>query len=137
MKYIKKRVFYLKLFIFINVVSILLKIIGFSRTKYILSGLAKLKPTKTAPKDPILFLKRFVPLINHLSKYTFLRCMCLETSLIIRYFANRNNIPCEFKIGGDMSDGKFKAHAWVEVNNIVVSELEDQRNKYIKFNLPT
>lgn len=131
---LKQKIFKLKLLLFINFVSICLKAFSLKNTIKILDKLVHTKSIKNTPENPVIFLKRFVPLINHLSKYTFLRCMCLETSLIIRYFAKRNNIECELKLGTNITDKKFIAHAWIEVDGNVVSELEDQRDKYVQFN---
>lgn len=123
----------IKLYFFINFVSVLLKIFSLKKTIIILDKIANFRKPKEKPENPVLFLKKFVPVIIHLSKYTFLRCMCLETSLIIRYFAIRNSIDFILKLGTTIDNGQFKAHAWIEVDKEVVSELVDQRDKYLAF----
>lgn len=118
---------------FINFVSICLKLFTLKKTMFLLDKLVYLLKLKETPENPVLFLKWYINNIKYVSKYTFLRCMCLETSLIIRFFAIKNKIPNELKLGTNIKDGIFKAHAWIEVNGEVVSEYEDQRSKFITF----
>lgn len=124
---------YRRTWILINLISISLKIFGFNRSKNILIKLSKLFPNKNN-SDPIKQGLLFAKIVNKVSKYSIFRCKCLEVSMATWFLCSRSGIDCEFKIGTMIENNILNAHAWVEINNEVITEYEDPRLKYVAFN---
>lgn len=58
---------------------------------------------------------------------------CLEKSLVLWFLLSRKRIPAELRIGVRKSDKGFEAHAWVEVQGIIVNDAEDLVQNYVPF----
>jgi Transglutaminase-like superfamily len=51
-----------------------------------------------------------------------LKTNCLERSLTLWWQLRRRGIAANLRIGGRKEDGRFEAHAWVEVGGVVLDD---------------
>jgi hypothetical protein len=129
----KKKISFWKMWILLNIVSIGLKIFGLIRCMRFFKRLSNLLKRKPEQSDPVKYLQQLSGYVHIISQYTLFRCKCLETSLVIWFLALKSGIESDLKIGTRIADGCFQAHAWVEVQNKVVSEQVNPNNKYVPF----
>jgi hypothetical protein len=66
------------------------------------------------------------------SKYTFSNCF--STSIVLWFILKKQGLTPSIIIGTKKEEGKFKAHAWVELNQFPVNENFKIRNTYSIFN---
>lgn len=52
----------------------------------------------------------------------FFRTNCLEQSLVLGWLLRRRGMDAEIRIGARKEAGRFEAHAWVELNGMVLSD---------------
>jgi hypothetical protein len=56
------------------------------------------------------------------SRHLTWHASCLERSLVLWWQLNRRGIAAEMRIGARKEAGRFEAHAWVEVGNVVLND---------------
>jgi len=58
---------------------------------------------------------------------------CLVRSVTLWWFLRRQGIPSEIRIGVNQQNGEFQAHAWVEINGMVLNDRHDIHDQYSPF----
>jgi len=58
---------------------------------------------------------------------------CLERSLALWWQLNRRGIPAEMRVGARKEAGRFEAHAWVEVGNVVLNDSGETHQHFAPF----
>ena len=58
---------------------------------------------------------------------------CLVRSTALWFLLRRQGIGSEIRIGVSQQEGRFKAHAWVESNGIVLNDRNDIHNQFAAF----
>jgi len=58
------------------------------------------------------------------------RGSCLSRSLVLRDLLDRQNICCQIRIGVRHPGAAFEAHAWVEVEGVVVNDTPETVSAY-------
>lgn len=61
--------------------------------------------------------------------------LCLTRSLALAWILRRRGLPGELCLGVRNSTGAFEAHAWVEVDGLVLAETDDVAHLYEAFEL--
>lgn len=56
---------------------------------------------------------------------------CLEQSLTLWWLLRRRGYPADLRIGVRKDTGRFEAHAWVEVNGVVLSEAGNVHTHFV------
>jgi hypothetical protein len=69
-------------------------------------------------------------MVSIAARYGLVRATCLRRSILIWYFLRRRGINSLIIFGVRKINGKLDAHAWVEINGIVVSERDDTHLQY-------
>jgi hypothetical protein len=55
---------------------------------------------------------------------------CLSQSLTLWWRLRRGGIATHLRLGANLADGHFKAHAWVECNGRVLNDTQDVSSRY-------
>jgi hypothetical protein len=58
---------------------------------------------------------------------------CLEKSLVLCWQLDRRGIPADLRIGARKAAGRFEAHAWVEMGNVVLNDSGETHMHYAPF----
>jgi hypothetical protein len=58
---------------------------------------------------------------------------CLEKSLVLWRQLGRRGIAAELRIGARKEAGRFEAHAWVEIGNVVLNDSGETHMHYAPF----
>lgn len=58
---------------------------------------------------------------------------CLEKSLALWWLLRRHRIPANLRIGARKNAEVFEAHAWVDVDGMILSESGDDRDRFVPF----
>ena len=101
-----------------------LRLVGFRRWKTLLVRLAPPKPDATQPlgQARIETAREIARIQQAVSRHLVFNASCLEQSLVLWWLAARRGIPAELRIGARKQAGRFEAHAWVELGNLVLND---------------
>ncbi len=58
---------------------------------------------------------------------------CLDRALTLWWLLRRRGIAADLRIGGRKEDGRFEAHAWVEVGEAVLGDASADRGEFEPF----
>ena len=72
-------------------------------------------------------------MVRAAERYAVARVTCLQESLLLWYLLQRQGIPAAIRIGVWKPEGKFEAHAWVELNGIALNQVDEQHRHYLPF----
>ena len=67
------------------------------------------------------------------SRHLLWQPSCLEKSLVLWWQLGRRGIAADLRIGARKEDGRFEAHAWVEMNNVVLNDSGETHTHYERF----
>jgi transglutaminase superfamily protein len=98
-----------------------LRVAGFRRWKALLARLVVRKVSPTAAEE-IVAARRVARIQEAVSRHLTWHASCLERSLVLWWQLNRRGIAAEMRIGARKEAGRFEAHAWVEVGNVVLND---------------
>lgn len=109
-----------------------LRLRGFKKTQARLrEKLARIPDSAIASVDPIVqTICRMVKAAGH---YGMAHPNCLEESLVLWYFLQREHVPVALRIGVRKSQGEFEAHAWVEYQGAALNQGEWTHPHYAAF----
>lgn len=118
--------------IFLPWVMASLRLRGFQATRARLQErLARVPQIAETSHDAIVqTVCRMVKAAGH---YGLAHPNCLEESLVLWYFLQRENIPVALRIGVRKSLGEFEAHAWVEYQGTALNQGEWTHPHYAAF----
>ena len=95
---------------------------------------------KTAPKSSRSVSSRvtvvprtLIYLVNAASNNGVFRANCLERSLLLWSLMRRRGYAADLRIGVSNEEREFKAHAWVEMNGVVLNDREDVATEFAPF----
>ncbi len=63
----------------------------------------------------------------------FLSTSCLERSLVLWWLLRRLGISAELRIGARKEVGRFEAHAWVEMDSVVLNDAGAEHRQFVPF----
>jgi hypothetical protein len=67
------------------------------------------------------------------SRHLLWQPTCLEKSLVLWWQLGRRGIASELRIGARKEAGRFKAHAWIEMGNVVLNDSGETHMHYAPF----
>jgi Transglutaminase-like superfamily len=84
-------------------------------------------------------VRRAIWAVNWSCKFTPGGAKCLARALTVKVLLDWNDCPADFKIGvAKNGDGKFEAHAWIEVEGtVVIGQLQNLEQFTPMPSLPT
>jgi hypothetical protein len=66
----------------------------------------------------------------------FFKPSCLEHSLVLWWLFRRHGIPANLRIGGRKEQGRFQAHAWVEIAGVPLGDAGSAHRNFVPFDGP-
>jgi transglutaminase superfamily protein len=115
-----------------------LRLAGFRRWKNVLLWLA---PSEThTTQQPAASQREAAVAITRMAaaaaRNLFLGTNCLEQSLVLWWLLRRRGISAELRIGARKERERFEAHAWVEVDSVVLNNSGVEHLHFIPFDGP-
>jgi transglutaminase superfamily protein len=102
--------------------------------------LVRLAPPRTAgasaglPGLPEMEVAQSVAAIQEaVSRHLPWQASCLEKSLVLWWQLGRSGVTAEMRIGARKEAGRFEAHAWVEVGNVVLNDSGETHMHFAPF----
>ena len=112
-----------------------LRVAGYGRWRRVLDGLVAGSRKRASAGDSAALgsaqaIARFE---QSAARHLFLRTNCLEQSLVLCWLLHRRGIPAALRIGARKHEGRFEAHAWVELNGTVLNQDQGQHLHFAPF----
>lgn len=113
-------------------VGLMLKLLGFRRSRNILTHLVirKSRLWDNQVESRLKKARRAAWLISVASVWGAYRANCLERSLALWCVLGRLGIKSQIFFGARKVDGKLDAHAWVELDHVILNDDEGVRSRY-------
>ena len=117
------------------VAAILLKVKGFKHTQDILSQLSKnVSDSDLAKETQLAKAQNITRMVSIAAAYGPIRVKCLNKSLVSQWLLRKKGIMSDLKIGiGKDSSISFNAHAWLEIQGVVLNDVKDVRGRFSVF----
>jgi hypothetical protein len=115
-----------------------LRLAGFRRWKSVLAWLgpsanAILPLQRASHKESAQVIARMEAAA---ARNLFFSTNCLEQSLVLWWLLRRLGIAAELRIGARKEVGRFEAHAWVEVDSVVLNDANAEHHHFVPFDGP-
>ncbi len=112
-----------------------LRLIGFRRWKALLVRRTPHPSQPRAPLEPaqIATAQEIACIQQAASRHLIFHASCLEQSLVLWWLLGRRGIPAELRIGARKEAGRFEAHAWVELGNVVLNDSGESHQHFAPF----
>ena len=114
-----------------------LRVGGLRRWKELLVRLAPLRTAGASAGlsgGPEMEVARRVAAIQEaVSRHLPWQASCLEKSLVLWWQLGRDGIAAELRIGARKEAGRFEAHAWVELGNVVLNDSGETHMHFAPF----
>ena len=132
----KRKIKYWCLFILASILHIFLLVLGYKKLITFL-GIFLKSSTPLFCLDTIKEVRMVKKQVNPLfktirdSKYNFSNCF--STSILLWFILKKQGLAPSIIIGAKKEKGIFKAHAWVEINQIPINENLKTKNTFKTF----
>jgi len=115
-----------------------LRVVGFRRWKVVLGWFApeRVRCVRTADSAVLGAGRAIARFQNAAARHLFLPTNCLERSLVLCWLLERRGIGARLRIGARKQEGRFEAHAWVEVDGTVLNEAAEPHLHFAPFEKP-
>lgn len=114
-----------------------LRVGGLRRSKELLVRIAPLRTAEACEglsAQPEMEVARRVAAIQEaVSRHLPWQASCLEKSLVLWWQLGRSGITAEMRIGARKEAGRFEAHAWVEMGNVVLNDSGETHMHFAPF----
>jgi transglutaminase superfamily protein len=112
-----------------------LRMMSLSRWRALLSRRAMvLRAGQNAPSgSQLISARRIARMVRVAASRGPYRGNCLQQSLTLWWLLDRQSIESEIRFGARTQDGKFEAHAWVEVEGIALNEAPGIQDRFKRF----
>jgi len=112
-----------------------LRVVGFGRWRRALDWLVPRTVKRTSAGDPValgsaLAVARFE---QSAARHLFLQTNCLEQSLVLCWLLQKRGTAAVLRIGARKEQGRFEAHAWVELEGTVLNDALEQHRHFAPF----
>jgi hypothetical protein len=119
-------------FLFLPIVAVGLHTMNFQRVHALLMRFSS-PPVDANRDDAEPQAKVIARLIQAAACRIPFRITCLVRSTTLWWFLRRQGIASEIRIGVNKEQDGFQAHAWVEMNGMVLNDRDDIGNQYAAF----
>jgi len=115
--------------------ALALRFVGFSRWQATLARLAPVdeKMSSGVAGSSLERAQRIARMVQAASQYSPRRGNCLEQSLVLWWLLRREGMPSALRIGVRKLESEFEAHAWVELDSVVLNDTGDVHQHYVPF----
>jgi len=99
-----------------------LRLLGLRRCKALLVRLAPRDAMPPPGRVEIAVAHKVARIQQGVSRHLIWHASCLEQSLVLWWQLGKRGIAAEMRIGARKRAGRFEAHAWVELGNVVLND---------------
>ena len=113
-----------------------LRVAGYNRWRSVIDRLAPAatKSEKGLDSKQLGLAQEIARLERSAVRHLILPTNCLEQSMTLLWMLRRRGMPAELRFGARKEEGKFEAHAWVELGGVVLNEVPEQHLHFTAFN---
>jgi Transglutaminase-like superfamily len=136
----RDRLFLVKTYILLTLIRLGLWLVPFEQLWKALVRLGQYRTKASSfPLGIGPIVRRAIWAVNWSCKFTPGGAKCLARALTVKVLLDWNDCPADFKIGvAKNGDGKFEAHAWIEVEGtVVIGQLQNLEQFTPMPSLPT
>jgi hypothetical protein len=112
--------------------ALVLRVIGFRRLQTALSGIP-IGSEMTLANGSIEQARRTARMVSVAARRGFYQANCLPQSLVLWVLLRRQAIQSDLRIGVRKENGKFEAHAWIEIQGAALNDLADVGLRFAPF----
>jgi hypothetical protein len=115
-----------------------LRFFGFSRWRELIEKFSQPEQLSQSLPDKLQREKalRAVRAVRSVELHGLTSPNCLERSMTLWWMLRCDAVAGELHIGARKNDGKFEAHAWVELGGQVLNDCADVHQHYVPFDAP-
>jgi Transglutaminase-like superfamily len=113
-----------------------LRVGGLGRWKELLLRLAPpTRPVRAgfAVGSELEVARRVAAIQEAVSRHLLWQASCLEKSLVLWWQLSRRGIAAEMRIGARKEAGRFEAHAWVELGDVILNDSGETHMHFAPF----
>jgi hypothetical protein len=103
-------------------IAVLLRVFGVVRARRWLEGFPQNAAPRQANSDDLRTAQRLAHLADIAGRRGAINATCLRQSLLIYWLLRRRGLAPELKIGVRKEEGRFDAHAWVELQGVALGQ---------------
>lgn len=109
----------------------------FERIQGVLRG-QQMRFRQTADGDAMVLEKarQTARMVTIAAAHSLFRPSCLDRSFLLWAMLRRRGIESDLFLGVRKDEEKFEAHAWVEINGVVLNDMDDVRKRFLPFPMP-
>jgi len=122
----------LQAFVFLSLVTAGLHFMNFQRLHSLLARFAN-APLDVCGDAALQQASAISRLVQAAASRIPWKITCLVRSTALWYMLRRKGIGSEIRIGVNQLEGEFHAHAWVEIDGIVINDRDDIHSQYAAF----
>ncbi len=110
-----------------------LRVAGFRRWKALLLWLTPRVVARDRGAPELAVARRVARIQQAVARHLTWHASCLERSLVLWWQLGRRGIAAEMRIGARKEAGRFEAHAWVELGNVVLDDAGETHTHFAPF----
>lgn len=108
--------------------SIGLQLFGFRKLQGVL-----LQPRSAPLHQDLAMARASASIVRSAARWNPMGTTCLTRSLVLCWLLQRQRLVAVLRIGIQRQDGQFRAHAWVEVDDIVITDSPNVAMRFLSF----
>jgi hypothetical protein len=114
-------------FLLLPAIHVALLVIGYSRLRSAMENIIPLNEDKASVSrsEYVREAQRIARMVSVAARYGLYSATCLRRSLLVWWFLRHEGIVSQICFGVRRMDRQLDAHAWVEVQGIVVNDIVD------------
>ena len=105
------------------VISIALRLVGYVRLRRFIEHWVPLQRHVALSKPNLEFARRLAELAAIAGRQPGIDATCLRQALLVYAWLRHEGFDPEFRLGGRKMDGKFDAHAWLELGGLPLDQV--------------
>jgi hypothetical protein len=115
-----------------------LRLLGYRRVQSIMIRLAAWSsaPDPTPVRDEWHGMHDAARMVNVAAQRSFPRARCLQKSLVLWWLLWRHGVLCDVWFGVRKDETGWEAHAWVELDGVVLNDRSDIRKNFAAWRSP-
>lgn len=129
----RQRWLLLQAFAILPVIVLGLRLLGYQRLRSLLLRLSSAPPDHTHTTLILQQGQETARLTQAAASRLPFWVSCLAQSITIWWLLRRQSLASDIRIGVNRNDGDFQAHAWVEINGIILNDKADVHQRYSPF----
>ena len=110
-----------------------LRVMGFGAWRKVVAALAPLNLVDGGGEGILSFSGGIARMQAAAERHLFFRPSCLEHALVLWGLLRRYGVAADLRIGGRKENGRFEAHAWVEIAGVPLDDEDGAHRNFAPF----